>query len=107
MKNPQVAAIALYLPQVSAVGAMLAAIGAFAYGILLLMTVSHAAASQSAQAQIRELTAQVAQLESQYLAQTQAITPSTVTELGFVQPKHVSTVYAQSDTGVLSMRSAQ
>ncbi len=70
----------------------------FLYCALLLLTVSHAAQRQKAQREIRELTANISSLESQYLAQTQDITARLGQELGMVEPAHTATVYTAART---------
>lgn len=107
MKDPRVIALSLYLNRTSALFAGLIAFGAFAYGVLLLTTVMHAASEHTAQARIHELSARVAQLESRYLAQTQSITPDTVSQLGFVVPQKVSTVYTNTGDRGLSINATQ
>ena len=107
MSRTRAIALSLSINRTSAVFAALIACGAFAYGVLLLLTVMHAAGQHRAEARVRDLSVQVAQLEARYLAQTQAITPATVSELGFVKPTHIATVYTGGGANTLSLRPAQ
>lgn len=84
--------------------AALAILGAFTYGVLLLMTVVHAASTEEAQAHIHSLSTSLARSESQYLERAQAITPETVTRLGFVAPTEVATIYSDAGVHTLSLK---
>ncbi len=92
-----------YLTRASVSLAIVSVFAAFVYAVLLLMTVMHAAARQSAQAHIGSLATQVGTLEAQYLQKTESITPSTAAQLGMVTPTVISTV-ASTDINPLSLR---
>jgi hypothetical protein len=65
------------------------------------MTVMHAASRQTAQVQLRSISAQVGQMEAQYLAKTQSITPDMAVALGYIKPEAITTVYeVQTQTAV-------
>ena len=81
-----------YLPRVAAVLAVICALSAFLYGIFLLEAVAQAGARTTAERHVRELSSDLSQLEAQYLASTQTLTPERAQALGYVSPKEVSTV---------------
>jgi len=93
-----------YLPRIAAVLAGLCALSVFLYGALLLETVAHAAARQSAQSKINSLDLALGGLESKYLADTQAITPQQAVALGFVPAQSITTVAASAPFEPLSLR---
>jgi outer membrane murein-binding lipoprotein Lpp len=68
------------------------------YGLLLLGAVSHAAARTSAEREVRNLNAKVAELESRYLVATKSLSPERAAEMGFVTPVAVATVFAEEPT---------
>ncbi len=107
MRSLSVSLVSVYLGRISLVSAIVAALAAFLYGVFLLMTIMHATVQQGAQANIQILTTQVSTLETQYLHETEAITPTTATQLGFVVPADVSTVYASQNAPTLSLRVAE
>ncbi len=93
-----------YLSRTAAVLAGLCAVSVFLYGIFLLLAVEHTASRSAAQNQINTLTAQLGTLETQYLGETQNITPQTASALGFVAPVEVSTVFAGKSASTLTLR---
>ena len=72
------------------------AVAVFAYGVLLLMAVAHAAKITDTQDQEAALATQVSQLENQYLAASQALTSNEAAAMGYVAPSSVSLVYTQA-----------
>jgi len=98
---------ALYTAYAGRTAAFLACVCAcavFAYGILLLMAVAHAAKITEAQDKEATLATQVSALETQYLAASQALTVAQAEELGYVEPTSVSLVYAQAPALTLNAR---
>ena len=106
--NRNVVSIALtYQPLLSRAAVVLAclcAISCFLYGVFLLEAVAHTAARASADRQVQTLSVQLGDLESQYLASTEALTPERAQALGFVTPTSVTTVYADAASRSLSLR---
>jgi hypothetical protein len=76
------------------------------YGALLLGAVSHAAGRTAAEQSVRTLSAQVSELESQYLAATQDLSPERAAAMGFVAPVAVVTVFAAAPTLTLAGQAA-
>ena len=74
----------------------------FIYGFLLLEAVGNTADRTEAQQQIRDISARVSMLESQYLTYTKNMTPDMAASMGLVKPAEVSIVYATADTRSLS-----
>lgn len=104
----QVKAVALdanlYLSRTAALLACMCAIAVLLYGIFLLEAVAHAASQTSAQRRIGQLSAQLGDLEAQYLSDSQALTPQKAAAMGFVPPSDVTTVFATAATQALSLR---
>ncbi|MDE2071644.1 MAG: hypothetical protein KGI70_02860 [Patescibacteria group bacterium] len=92
----RVSAVAHIAPRAIALLSAVCALCVLLYGIFLLEAVAHTASRSQAQAEVRSLSLKLSQLEAQYLAQTQAITPEKAKVLGYVAPAVVSTVYAQA-----------
>lgn len=82
--------------------ALLCALCAFLYGFFLLEAVGHAASRARASAAVKDLKSQLSDLESRYLAATQALTPERAKALGFVAPHSVSVVYATDASHALT-----
>lgn len=82
--------------------AVITAISALLYGIFLLEAVAHTAKRTSAEREVRALTSKLGGLQSQSLARTKDLTLEHATELGFVKPKEVSTVFATEANRTLS-----
>jgi hypothetical protein len=80
--------------------ATVSAVAVFLYGALLLGAVSHAAGRTQAERELRSLGSSLGALESQYLAQTRAISPERAAAMGFVAPQSVSVVFAQRAPGL-------
>ncbi len=96
-----------YTPVLTKSIAVLAAITAlsiFLYGFFLLEAVAHAAALTDTSREIRTSMTTVSQLEEQYLSLTKDVTRERATELGFVAPANVSTVFANAAARSLSVR---
>ena len=92
----------LYNKRIFALLGSFVALCVFAYGALLLGAVAHTAHRTEAQGQIEHLNAQVSRLESQYLTQTQTLSPERAAALGFVAPQQVATVFASVHTLTLA-----
>lgn len=90
-----------YAGRTMAVLAGICAVAVFAYGVLLLMAVAHAAKITDTQDQESALATQVSVLENQYLAGSEALTEDEATSMGYVTPSDVSLVYTQ-ETEALS-----
>ncbi|MDB5225366.1 MAG: hypothetical protein JWL87_318 [Candidatus Adlerbacteria bacterium] len=86
---------------VAALGAAIA-VCAFMYGFFLLEAVSHAASQAQARREVGQLSSKVGKLQAQYLAATKALTPERARAMGFVEPAHVATVYADAHALTLS-----
>jgi hypothetical protein len=76
----------------------------FLYGIFLLEAVIHTASRQTAERQTQELSGKLSVLETQYLEQTQALTPARAAALGYVKPSSVAVVSSGSPSRALSLR---
>jgi hypothetical protein len=83
--------------------AFVCAASVFLYGTFLLLAVDHAARHAHAASSLQELKAKLSTLENQYLAATQAITPSYAARLGYVRPSSVETVYATPPAQTLTL----
>lgn len=94
----------VYLSRTAALLACVCALAALLYSIFLLEAVAHAASQTAAQRRIGQLSAQLGDLEAQYLSSAQALTPQKAAALGFVQPSEVTTVFATAATRALSLR---
>lgn len=88
----------MYLSRSAAILGALCTLSVFLYGIFLLMAVAHTAARSEAQRQINSISAHLGDMEMQYLSQQRTFTPERAQELGYVEPKSVSTV---SDSAAL------
>lgn len=100
-------ALALYNQYSRSAFALLACVcaaSAFLYGVFLLEAVGHTAARARAANDITVLKSKLSDLESQYLAATQSITPALAQSLGFVPPATVATVYATDASEVLTLQ---
>jgi hypothetical protein len=91
------------LARAAVVLACLCAISSFLYGVFLLEAVAHTAGRASAERQVRDLSAKLSDLETQYLASTQSLTPARAQSLGFVTPTVVTTVYTNAASHSLSL----
>ena len=98
----KVAKIHFYGTRIMALCALIIALSAFLYGIFLLMAVERTAARSTAESSIQALSGHLAELQSQYLSETQALTPGRAAELGFVTPKKSDTLFAQAPSRTLS-----
>lgn len=106
---PKITTIALsniYVTRATAVLAGVCTMAVFLYAVFLLIAVAHTASRTTAERAIGEITAHVADLQTQYLAQTKNITLAHATELGFTSPVAVSTVYENSAEHGLSLNRA-
>ncbi|MGH7141385.1 MAG: hypothetical protein ACREGH_02000 [Minisyncoccia bacterium] len=93
-----------YARRTAALALLVCLAAAIAYSALLLLTVERAALKQQYQAQAQAANASLASLESQYLAESSALTPEKAAQLGLV-PVPVSRIaYQQPASPVLSMR---
>jgi len=87
--------------------ACVCALSVFLYGFFLLEAVAHAASRARSGHEMAALKLELSDLESRYLAVTQALTPARAKELGLVTPQHVTTVYAERHTLTLGGAAAQ
>ena len=94
-----------YLARTAAVLAILCTVSVFLYGIFLLMAVTHTAGRTVAERHITNLSANLGDMEMQYLTQQKSLTQEHAIALGFVAPTRVSTVYANADAGTLTLNS--
>ncbi len=83
--------------------AFVCAASVFLYGTFLLLAVDHTANRAHAASVVKELKGKLSSLESQYLAATQAITPTLAQSMGYVRPQKVATVYAQNPDHALTL----
>lgn len=100
--------IAVYNTYVARSAALLAAfctLSVFLYGIFLLMAVAHTAARTAAERKINTITANLGNIEMQYLTQQRSLTPELAQELGFEKPQVVSTVFSTARTNTLTINS--
>lgn len=81
------------------------ALSVFLYGVFLLEAVGHTASRARAAQEIKHIKSGLSDLESRYLAATQALTPQKAAALGFVSPKDIATVYAKGNSTVLTLQS--
>lgn len=95
-----------YLNRISVLLALVCALSVLVYGVLLLEAVAHAASQTTAQREIGQLTAALGDLEAQYLAQSQSLTPQRAAAMGYVapDPSEITTVFATAPTQSLSLR---
>ena len=93
----------LYINRTSVLLACVCAVSVLLYGIFLLEAVAHAASQTAAQRRIGQLSVQLGDLEAQYLAYSQSLTEQRASQLGFIAPKEVSTVFATAATQALSL----
>lgn len=94
----------LYLTRTIAVLAGVCALSVFLYGVFLMLAVEHTATRTALHEKVDELTAELGNLESQYLRGTRELTPERAYELGFVKPVDKSAVFADADARSLSIR---
>ena len=103
----KVAAVAVtyqpYIPRVAALFAIATAISLALYGTFLLEAVLHTASRSSAERQIQSISEKLSALETQYLAQTQSLTPQEAAALGYVVPRDISQVYEEGQASSLSL----
>src|SRR4051812_38377423 len=76
--------------------ACICALSVLLYSVFLLEAVAHAASQTTAQKRIRDLSAQLGELEGQYLSHSQTLTLQKAKDLGYVVPTTVSTVFANA-----------
>lgn len=98
---------AAYTPHLKTSAAVLGAVAAlslFLYGFFLLEAVAHTASRTQAEAQIHSYNSKLSSLEEAYLSDTRDMTLDRASELGFVTPKEVSTVYVSNPAQGLSLR---
>jgi len=96
-----------YTTRLAAVLAVCCTLSVFLYGIFLLMAVSHTASRTAAERQITKLSANLSDIEMQYLTQQKALTPELAAELGFVRSTNVSTVYATAGSRTLTLHTSR
>ncbi len=89
----------VYLVRTTVALAAVCALSVFLYSTFLLLAVVHTAERTDAQKQIAAITSHLSDLEGQYLATTQTLTPERAAALGFVAPAAVATVFT-APTGV-------
>jgi hypothetical protein len=94
----------IYINRAIALLAGVCALSVFLYATFLLLTVTHAASQTAIESQIQGLSAQVGDMETQYLVATKGITPDKALALGFTTPTDVSTVFATAGALSLSLR---
>ena len=99
MKRQAQAIAITYTPRLTRAAALMAAVVACSlllYGIFLLQAVSSTAKRAAAEREIKTLTAELSTMQARYLGLTREVSPERATELGFVKPTEVSTVFAAS-----------
>ena len=96
---------ASYLNRAAVVLGCVCAVSVLLYGIFLLEAVAHAASQTTAQRQVRQVSAELSDLEAKYLSYSRGLTIEKALELGFVLPKDTTTVFATAAIGALSLRS--
>ena len=92
-----------YLARTAAALTVLCTVSVFLYGIFLLMAVTHTAGRTAAERQITNLSANLGDMEMQYLTEQKSLTPERALALGFVVPTQVSTVYADANAQTLTL----
>ena len=95
-----------YVNRLAFVLACVCAVSVLLYGVFLLEAVAHAAAKTTAQRQLQQVSAELSDLEAQYLSYSQGLTKEKAIQLGFVMPKEVTTVFATAAVGALSLGSS-
>jgi hypothetical protein len=93
----------VYLTRCLALLAAFCTLSVFLYGIFLLMAVAHTAARSEAGRQVDAITANLGDMEAQYLAAQRSITPERAQALGLVKPTEVSTVYSTASNHTLTL----
>lgn len=93
----------LYLNRTAALITCVCAASVLLYAVFLLEAVAHAASQTATQRRIGQINAQLSDLESQYLLNSQKLTKEKAAELGFVAPSEVTTVFATAATQALSL----
>lgn len=93
-----------YLGRMTALFALVCAAAILLYGVFLLEAVAHAASQTATQRQISRISAQLSDLEAQYLSYSQSLTKEKAVAMGFVAPKETATVFATAATQALSLR---
>jgi hypothetical protein len=94
-----------YLNRAAVLLACMCAVSVLLYGTFLLLAVAHAASQTDAQRQVQQISANLGDLEAQYLSYSRGLTREKAIELGFVMPQDVTTVFATAALGALSLRS--
>lgn len=94
----------IYARRVSLFALAACLVAVVCYGVLLLITVERAAEKQQYQSEVQDTNQTLAALESQYLAESAALTPDKAAELGLT-PVPVSRIaYQGTQAPALSMR---
>lgn len=93
-----------YLGRITALLAFVCAAAILLYGVFLLEAVAHAASQTAAQRHIGQISAELSDLEAQYLLYSQGLTKERAAAMGFVAPKEVTTVFATAAAQALSLR---
>ena len=94
-----------YLARTAVVLTILCTISVFLYGIFLLMAVTHTAGRTAAERQITNLSANLGDMEMQYLTDQKSLTQERALALGYVTPSNISTVYANAGAETLTINS--
>ena len=94
-----------YLARTAAVLTILCTVSVFLYGIFLLMAVTHTAGRTAAERQITNLSANLGDMEMQYLTDQKSLTQERALALGYVTPSNISTVYANAGAETLTINS--
>ncbi len=94
----------LYARKVSAIAAFVCLISVLGYGTFLLIAVEKAAAQQTYASRAQNISASLADLESQYLAESSTLTPERATALGLVPVLPSQIAYEQTSASALSLR---
>jgi hypothetical protein len=89
--------------QLTALASLVLFVSVVLYGTFLLLAVGRAAALEGYQSDARDLEATLAQLESQYLAQEQELTPGSASQYGLVGITSQQVAYV-AEGSALSMR---
>lgn len=93
-----------YARQVSALAALICLFSIVLYGVFLLLAVEKAAAQQKYEGEARSISASLAGLESQYLAESSAMTPQKAQEMGLVAVPASRVAYEQITAPTFSLR---
>ena len=100
----QVLAYQNYARKLAAFAVLICLISVVCYGVFLLLTVEKAAAQQKYESNAQSISASLASLESQYLAESAALTPQKAQDLGMVPVPASHIAYENISAPTFSMR---